>query len=83
MLHYNAQQMHFQCSNKGNLGLKGVSGREQCVEQSLNLCAERALHMAELTLQKMGAGGIHDHLGGGFARYSVDEKWHVPHFEKM
>ena len=34
----------------------------------------------------MGAlvrGGIHDHVGGGFARYSVDEAWHVPHFEKM
>jgi uncharacterized protein YyaL (SSP411 family) len=35
------------------------------------------------TLQKMAAGGIHDHLGGGFARYSVDTYWHVPHFEKM
>ena len=31
----------------------------------------------------MERGGIHDHIGGGFARYSVDEKWHVPHFEKM
>ena len=39
--------------------------------------------MAEVTLQRMAAGGIHDHLGGGFARYSVDELWHVPHFEKM
>jgi uncharacterized protein YyaL (SSP411 family) len=35
------------------------------------------------TLRKMAAGGMHDHLGGGFARYSVDEFWHVPHFEKM
>ena len=35
------------------------------------------------TLLKMERGGIHDHIGGGFARYSVDEKWHVPHFEKM
>ena len=35
------------------------------------------------TLIKMERGGIHDHIGGGFARYSVDEKWHVPHFEKM
>jgi uncharacterized protein YyaL (SSP411 family) len=32
---------------------------------------------------KMAAGGIHDHLGGGFARYSTDQKWLVPHFEKM
>lgn len=38
---------------------------------------------ALLTLEKMALGGIYDHVGGGFARYSVDEKWHVPHFEKM
>ncbi len=31
----------------------------------------------------MARGGIHDHLGGGFARYAVDERWLVPHFEKM
>jgi uncharacterized protein YyaL (SSP411 family) len=42
-----------------------------------------ALDMALLTLRKMAAGGIHDHLGGGFHRYSVDEFWQVPHFEKM
>lgn len=35
------------------------------------------------TLKKMKEGGIYDHLGGGFARYSTDEKWMVPHFEKM
>ncbi|MDB5157678.1 MAG: hypothetical protein JWR50_2385 [Mucilaginibacter sp.] len=39
--------------------------------------------LAKLTLQKMADGGIYDHLGGGFARYSVDGLWHVPHFEKM
>jgi uncharacterized protein YyaL (SSP411 family) len=43
----------------------------------------RALRMAEMTLDMMAAGGIHDQLGGGFSRYSVDERWHVPHFEKM
>ena len=42
-----------------------------------------ALYMAELTLEKMGQGGIYDHLGGGFHRYSVDAVWLVPHFEKM
>ncbi|NTW75219.1 MAG: thioredoxin domain-containing protein [Chlorobiaceae bacterium] len=48
-----------------------------------------ALRMALLTLRKMSDGGIHDHLGlagrggGGFSRYSTDEFWHVPHFEKM
>ena len=31
----------------------------------------------------MAFGGIYDHIGGGFARYSVDGRWHVPHFEKM
>lgn len=36
-----------------------------------------------LTLTKMALGGIYDQLGGGFSRYSVDAKWHVPHFEKM
>ena len=41
------------------------------------------LKSLELTLDYMAAGGIYDHLGGGFARYSVDERWAVPHFEKM
>ncbi len=44
---------------------------------------EVALHMAELTLQKMAYGGIYDQLGGGFARYATDNEWLVPHFEKM
>ena len=35
------------------------------------------------TLTRMAEGGIHDHLGGGFCRYSVDERWEIPHFEKM
>ncbi len=39
--------------------------------------------VAEKTLAGMAQGGIHDHLGGGFHRYSVDERWIVPHFEKM
>ncbi len=42
-----------------------------------------ALRMAVLSLEKMGRGGIRDHLGGGFHRYSVDAGWLVPHFEKM
>jgi uncharacterized protein len=44
---------------------------------------EKGLYMVETTLQAMHAGGIYDHLGYGFSRYSVDEKWLVPHFEKM
>ena len=39
--------------------------------------------MALITLGKMADGGMHDHLGGGFHRYSVDRFWHVPHYEKM
>jgi uncharacterized protein YyaL (SSP411 family) len=39
--------------------------------------------LVNLTLTRMAQGGIYDHLGGGFARYSVDERWLVPHFEKM
>lgn len=42
-----------------------------------------AREMAEQTLSKMAAGGIHDQIGGGFSRYSVDASWIVPHFEKM
>ncbi|HLJ93432.1 MAG TPA: thioredoxin domain-containing protein, partial [Gemmataceae bacterium] len=44
---------------------------------------DQALHMARLTLDRMAGGGIYDHLGGGFHRYSTDERWLVPHFEKM
>ncbi|MBQ6738184.1 MAG: thioredoxin domain-containing protein [Synergistaceae bacterium] len=42
-----------------------------------------AYTMIDITLRRMWRGGIHDHLGGGFSRYSVDEKWLVPHFEKL
>ena len=42
-----------------------------------------ALNMVAITMRRMWDGGVHDHLGGGFFRYSVDERWGVPHFEKM
>ena len=42
-----------------------------------------ALRMADVTLRRMAEGGMYDHVGGGFARYSVDAQWLVPHFEKM
>lgn len=42
-----------------------------------------AMKMAEITLEDMARGGIFDHIGGGFSRYSTDEMWLVPHFEKM
>jgi uncharacterized protein len=42
-----------------------------------------ALGMLTTTLDRMASGGIYDHVGGGFHRYSTDHRWHVPHFEKM
>src|SRR5690606_11214547 len=42
-----------------------------------------ALGAVVTSLDAMAVGGIHDHLGGGFSRYSVDRQWLVPHFEKM
>ncbi len=44
---------------------------------------EKALGAVTTTLNNMAMGGIYDHIGGGFARYSTDANWHVPHFEKM
>jgi uncharacterized protein YyaL (SSP411 family) len=45
--------------------------------------SKEALSMVDLSLGKMAKGGIYDHLGGGFHRYSVDDRWLIPHFEKM
>ena len=44
---------------------------------------DEVLDYVNTTLTRMAYGGIYDHVGGGFSRYSVDTKWHVPHFEKM
>ncbi|HEX9826256.1 MAG TPA: thioredoxin domain-containing protein [Flavobacteriaceae bacterium] len=44
---------------------------------------EKLMDFVNLTLTKMAYGGVYDHIGGGFSRYSVDPVWHVPHFEKM
>ncbi|HXH03750.1 MAG TPA: thioredoxin domain-containing protein [Candidatus Competibacteraceae bacterium] len=43
----------------------------------------QALHMLRYTLTRMAEGGLYDQLGGGFCRYAVDERWEIPHFEKM
>ena len=45
--------------------------------------SDLSLQMTNFTLHKMALGGLYDHLGGGFHRYSTDERWSVPHFEKM
>jgi uncharacterized protein YyaL (SSP411 family) len=56
---------------------------ELLLRESLRGENSNALEMAEVTLRKMAQGGMYDQLGGGFARYSVDHRWLVPHFEKM
>ena len=54
------------------------------IHADLSLSADRqALNMVMTTLTKMARGGIYDHLGGGFCRYSTDRHWVIPHFEKM
>ncbi|HSL58523.1 MAG TPA: thioredoxin domain-containing protein, partial [Acidimicrobiales bacterium] len=70
-------------------GFGGAPKFPQTMSLELALRAHRrsgdpdTLAMVERSLDAMAAGGIHDHLGGGFARYSVDRVWLVPHFEKM
>lgn len=53
------------------------------LEYGLHAPDDEVTEFVNLTLSKIALGGIYDHLGGGFARYAVDEKWHIPHFEKM
>ena len=56
---------------------------EHCTYARGTYNAGKALDMAAFSLQQMAAGGMYDVVGGGFHRYSVDEHWHIPHFEKM
>ncbi len=56
---------------------------ELCLHEHARSGDADALAMVRVTLERMGDGGIHDQLGGGFCRYSVDAEWSVPHFEKM
>jgi uncharacterized protein YyaL (SSP411 family) len=56
---------------------------EFLLRQHARTGSEGALQMAQDTCERMARGGIYDQLGGGFARYSVDHDWIVPHFEKM
>jgi uncharacterized protein YyaL (SSP411 family) len=54
-----------------------------CLRRHAAIGDAHALEMARVTLERMAQGGIYDHLGGGFCRYSVDGQWTIPHFEKM
>ncbi|MDH5244883.1 MAG: thioredoxin domain-containing protein [Betaproteobacteria bacterium] len=56
---------------------------ELCLREHARSGDADALTMARVTLERMADGGIHDQLGGGFCRYSVDGEWSIPHFEKM
>jgi uncharacterized protein YyaL (SSP411 family) len=56
---------------------------ELCLTQGTLRADETARRVALVTLERMALGGIYDQLGGGFCRYSVDERWSIPHFEKM
>lgn len=70
-------------------GLRGAPKFPQCAmfenlwRAGLRTGEGRYPHIVDLTLTKISEGGIYDHLGGGYSRYSVDDKWLVPHFEKM
>jgi len=59
------------------------AGLEFLFRHSIRSGDQDARNMALHTLRHMAAGGIHDQLGGGFCRYSVDDRWAIPHFEKM
>ena len=56
---------------------------ELCLRRYTTRGDKKALEVVATTLERMAAGGIHDQLGGGFCRYSVDAEWTIPHFEKM
>jgi uncharacterized protein YyaL (SSP411 family) len=72
-----------------NGGIRGAPKFPQCAMLEFLWRAaertneERYFAIVLLTLDRMSQGGIYDHLGGGYSRYSVDDKWLVPHFEKM
>src|SRR4029434_777291 len=54
-----------------------------CLHAAVRAGDNEARTVVRVTLQRMADGGIHDQLGGGFCRYSVDAEWTIPHFEKM
>jgi uncharacterized protein len=91
------EQAHVELQHQFDMGHGGFGKAPKFPHPtSLELCLHRwarsrhngaedqdALHMARHTLAAMAHGGIYDQVGGGFCRYSVDERWEIPHFEKM
>ncbi|RHZ77167.1 hypothetical protein Glove_184g16 [Diversispora epigaea] len=76
-------------TTKLGIDFKDCTGEAEIVKKFQNViasrkqAAERDLNMVNITLKKIAMGGIHDHIGNGFHRYSTDRFWHIPHFEKM
>ncbi len=68
---------------KGNPKFPNPSSLDFLLQYYFLAKDKRALDAATVTLTKMALGGIYDQIGGGFARYSIDSLWHIPHFEKM
>jgi hypothetical protein len=71
------------CDNFGGFGGAPKFPRPSYVEALLEFDDVESEQVVIRTLENMSRGGLYDHLAGGFARYSVDAIWHVPHFEKM
>ena len=67
----------------GGFGTAPKFPQEPILEFLLRVGTGNALDMVRTTLHAMSKGGVRDHVGGGFARYSVDRSWTIPHFEKM
>jgi uncharacterized protein YyaL (SSP411 family) len=69
--------------DEGGFGGAPKFPRPSFVEALLEFDDDASRRAVEITLDAMSRRGLYDHFGGGFARYSVDDEWHVPHFEKM
>ncbi|MFZ1062302.1 MAG: thioredoxin domain-containing protein [Acidimicrobiales bacterium] len=78
-----AEQLRSQFDEEGGFGRAPKFPRPSFVEALVDAHDARSRDCVQRTLEAMSRGGIYDHLLGGFARYSVDAQWHVPHFEKM
>ena len=74
---------HVNGGSKGAPKFMMPNNLEFLLRQAVENNNKALLDFTALTLDKMAFGGVYDQLGGGFSRYSVDERWHVPHFEKM
>ncbi len=72
-----------QVDSEGGFGSAPKFPRPSYVNALLEFGDDRSREAVTLTLEAMSRRGLYDHFGGGFARYSVDGEWHVPHFEKM